>query len=166
MREPQARFAPLRNARESALTRVADDADKSAVLVLDGTPRMPELPVHRDALTMIKQQLDTLESRQIAWHGMIWQGQPLDWEITEEPRDTPPGADAPPWRTRLRLTLPRMGKIDATLVVASQGVTISLQAADAETQTVLTARRTQLQKSLRDAGVTPLGITVHGYEPA
>jgi hypothetical protein len=166
LREPQARFAPLRNDHKSARARPAGDADQSAVVIVDGAPQLPELPVHRDALTMIKQQLDTLESRQVAWHGMIWQGQPLDWEVTEQPRDTPPGADAPPWRTQLRLTLPRMGKIDATLLVAAHGVTISLRAAAAETQTVLTTQRTHLQKSLRDAGVTPLGITVHAYEPA
>ena len=115
---------------------------------------------------MIKQQLDTLESRHIAWHGMIWNGEPLDWEVTEEPPAAPHAAEETPWRTRLRLKLPRLGNIDATLLVAAHGVTITLQAADARTLSTLTDQRANLQKSLREAGVSPLGITVRRHEPA
>jgi hypothetical protein len=166
MREPQARFAPLRGNHETAVTAQADDAAASAIVVVDDTPRLPQLPVHRDALAMIKQQLDALESRQITWHGMLWQGQPLEWEISEQPHDTPQTTDAAPWLTRLRLTLPRMGKIEATLLVAAHGVTITLRAAATETLSLLADQRVKLQQSLRDAGVTPLGITVRRDESA
>jgi hypothetical protein len=164
MREPQTRLAPLRTARRVALPDGRDEAEPS--VIIDGTPHLPELPVHRDALTMIKQQLDTLESRHVAWHGMIWHGQPLDWEVTEEPSASPQSAEAAPWRTRLRLKLPHLGAIDATLLVAARGVTITLQADDTKTLAALTDQRADLQKSLREAGVTPLGITVRRHEPA
>jgi hypothetical protein len=166
MREPQARLAPLRNSRAAALAERTDDGEQSVALVTDATPRLPELPVHRDALTIIKQQLDTFESRQIVWHGMIWHGQPLDWDVAGRPPDAPQSADTPPWRTRLRLTLPRLGRVDATLLVAAQGVAITLHAAAAGTASALAEARAKLQQSLRDAGVVPLGITVRRDESA
>jgi len=164
MHEPQARLAPLRQPRRVVLPDGSHDAEPA--VIIDGTPHLPELPVHRDALTMIKQQLDTLESRHLAWHGMIWNGEPLDWEVTEEPPAAPHATEETPWRTRLRLKLPRLGNIDATLLVAAHGVTITLQAADARTLSTLTDQRANLQKSLREAGVSPLGITVRRHEPA
>ncbi|MCE9638737.1 MAG: flagellar hook-length control protein FliK [Betaproteobacteria bacterium] len=164
MREPQARFEPLR--RQGAAEAGNGGDPESPLIVADRAPGMPELPVHRDALALIRQQLDTLESRQVGWHGMIWHGQPLDWEIVEEDRPTPAPTDETQWRTRLRLTLPRLGRIDATLRVAERGVSIILHAADTDALAGLTAHRAQLQKSLGDAGVNSLGIAVRRNESA
>ena len=166
MREPQARFAPLRHGvkaapAERAGSHGAADGDGAQAL-----PHLPELPVHRDALAMIKQQLDTLESRHVAWHGLIWHGQPLDWEVTEEPPPARELADEPAWRTQLRLTLPRLGRIAVTLQVATRGVTIALRATDAGTLVALEHASAELRQSLRNAGVTPLSITVHRDESA
>jgi hypothetical protein len=56
--------------------------------------------------------------------------------------------------------LPKLGRIDATLLVAAGGVSITLHAADEKALALFAAQRTQLQQSLRKAGVTPLGVTV------
>jgi hypothetical protein len=165
MQEPQSRFKPLRDADEAP--PIAEGADHSGeIVVVDGTHPLPELPVHRDALPLIKQQLDTLETRQIAWSGMIWQGQPLDWEVAEDSDYTPQPADERRWRTRLRLTLPRLGAIEATMLVNARGVAITLRAATREAGAALETRAEELRQSLRTAGVTPLGLTVHGDETA
>jgi hypothetical protein len=164
MLEPQARFAPLRMVNASASPAHAEDAEQADDA--DAMPRLPELPVHRDALTIIKQQLDTLETRHIAWSGVIWHGQPLDWKVAEEPPDAAEITAEQRWRTRLRLTLPRLGKIDATLLVAARGVAITLHAASAETAAALANQRAKLQQSLVAAGVAPLGITVRRDESA
>ena len=166
MREPQARLAPLRHRSLPALADHGDNADTLADIVPEDLPQLPHLPVHRDALAMIKQQLDTLESRTLAWHGMIWPGQPLDWEVSETPPEAPRSAGAPAWRTRLRLELPRLGKLEAILTVAGRGVTVAVHAADAGTQTALAVARATLQQSLRDAGITPLSVTVGRDESA
>ncbi len=166
MLEPQARYAPLRQSRQPAQCAQDGAGLDSAIVVLDDAPRLPELPVHRDALAVIKQQLDTLESRQVAWHGMIWQGQALDWEISEEPPAATQSGAPPAWRTRLRLTLPRMGRIDATILVAGRGVTITLRASNAGTLSMLSSHAPNLQLSLREAGIAPLGISVRRDESA
>jgi hypothetical protein len=163
LREPQARLKPLSRPATPAHIR---EIEPFAAVLADEAPHLPQLPVHRDALALIKQQLDTLESRHIAWHGMIWQGQPLDWEVDEPPHAAHACADAPPWRTRLRLTLPQLGRIDATLLVSARGVSIALGAASADTRRVMADERAILQNSLCAAGVTPLGISVAHDESA
>jgi hypothetical protein len=165
--EPQARFTPLRSLHAAAPPDGADDTDSLAVVVPDAAPHLPELPVHRDALTLIKEQLNTLETGQVAWHGIIWQDQPLDWEVAEEPPgDTPQSPGALPWRTRLRLTLPRLGAIEAIMHVGPHGVAIDLHADTSATVSALADGRGKLQQSLRATGITPLGISIHGDESA
>lgn len=157
-REPQGQLKPL--GADPPHAAPDGDAEQPAVVILDKAPRLPELPVHRDALAMIKQQLDTLESGRIAWHGLIWHGQPLDWDVDRQPDNASATTDVPPWRTRLRLTLPRLGKIDATLVVAGNAVNVTLRATDAGTRSEMTEQRSSLQLSLRNAGIDATAISV------
>lgn len=151
-REPQARLAPLPPPEETAAAGPGAAGE--------GLPRLKELPVHRDALSIVRQQLETLESRQLVWHGTLWPGQTLEWEIGE---DTPPAPALPAervWRSRLRLTLPRLGEVDASLAVSGDGVRVDLRAQSAGAAGTLAAERIALQRALADAGVPALAIGV------
>ena len=163
LQEPQAQLPPLANIAEDASpARV----DARAVSGDDALPRLPELPVHRDALSIVRHQLETLDTRQVVWHGLIWHGQPLEWEVTGHPPATDAVSEEQPWRTRLRLTLPRLGAIDATLLVAAHGVAVMVHAASDAAAATLADHQAELQQALRNAGVPPLRITVCGDEAA
>ncbi len=156
MQEPQAQLPPL--PRTAAMAAGADADGPYANP--DAVPRMPELPVHRDALGIVRHQLETLDSRQVFWHGLVWQGQPVEWEVAEHPHAGKTAPEMPAWRTRVRLTLPRMGAVDATLLIAARGVAIMLHADSLETAAALDDNRAALRQALRTAGVNPLDITV------
>jgi hypothetical protein len=148
LREPQAALRPLR----------PEGADGTAAAEV---PQLKELPVHRDALIVVRQQLETLETRHIAWQGTLWPGQSVEWEVGED--DAPasaPAAGGRTWQSRLRMTLPRLGGIDATLSVSALGVRINLRAGDADSAALFEAARPVLREALIDAGVLPLGIGV------
>jgi hypothetical protein len=148
MREPQSQLAPL------------PAADETATVATD-LPQLKELPVHRDALTAVRQQLETLETRQVVWQGTLWPGQTIEWEVGEEARQARADDDETrEWRSRLRLTLPRLGSIDATLVVSARGVRMNLSADSAEIAHTLEQNRRSLRDALGDAGITPLAIGV------
>ena len=172
LQEPQAQLPPLRAA--AAFDAPADISDRSDDLGngAPGLPRLPELPhlpqlpVHRDTLNVVRHQLDTLDTRQVVWNGMIWPDQPIEWEINGRASPTPEAPEEQPWGTRLRLTLPRLGAIDATLQIAARGVTIKLHAASGEAAATLTEHQAELQHALRRAGVTPLSISVGRDETA
>jgi hypothetical protein len=160
-REPQAQLPGLFTEEKKTNFIPQDAAAHGAEL-----PRLPELPVHRDALPIIKQQLDILDARHVVWNGLIWNGQPLEWEITEEPRSAIDVPGQHRWRTRINLKLPILGEVSANLLVTTHGVAIDITAQSTDTAARLAASRSELQQSLTDAGIHPLGITVHDNEPA
>lgn len=148
LREPQAQLEPLAVERAATPAAAAD------------APRLKELPVHRDALTVVRQQLETLETRQVVWQGTLWPGQTIEWQVGEEPSQEHVVAEEREWRSRLRLTLPRLGGIDATLAVSARGARLNLRADSAASAELLEANRPALRKALAEAGVHSLGIGV------
>ncbi|MEQ1772150.1 MAG: flagellar hook-length control protein FliK [Burkholderiales bacterium] len=119
-----------------------------------------ELPVHRDALPIVRQQLETLDTGHVAWCGMVWAGQYMEWHVSDRSSHA---LTAPPerqWQTHLTLTLPRLGNVNATLSIGKRGVTIAVHASSGDIVSLLAAHRDLLQASLRDTGVNPLALTI------
>jgi hypothetical protein len=170
LEEPQAQLPPLTAAQSSAADAHIDErsADSAgAAPHPSDLPRLPELPVHRDTLNIVRHQLLTLDTQQIVWNGLIWHDQPVEWEVTRHGAGAPDAPDAPaeqPWRTRLTMTLPRLGAIDASLLITAGGVTVMLHAASANAAATLDEHKAELRQALRGVGVTPLSITVHRDE--
>jgi Flagellar hook-length control protein FliK len=157
---------PLRAAAAPDAGALVGDPSDSIGDTAPGLPHLPDLPVHRDTLNVLRHQLDTLDTRQVVWNGLIWPDQPIEWEITGQEPSTPDMPEEQPWRTRLRLTLPRLGAIDATLIIAARGVKITLHAASGDAAQMLADHQGELQQALRGAGVTPFSITVGRDETA
>jgi hypothetical protein len=147
LREPQSRLPPLA-------------ADGAAEATPAGMPQLRELPVHRDALTMVRQQLETLETQHVVWQGSLWPGQTIEWQVGEAPTQESATDDGREWRSHLRLTLPRLGGVEATLLVSALGVRVSLRAETETSAAMLDQNRRSLRTALTDAGVTPLSIGV------
>src|SRR5207253_8079123 len=91
-------------------------------------------PVHPAAVPIVRQQLDALATDQFRWAGEAWPGARLDWTI--EPDDSGGHAsrggddagDGIAWRTRLTLTLPSLGTVDAELVLNGAQLVARLRA--------------------------------------
>lgn len=148
LREPQARLAPLDEHMQS-------DAGSA------NAPQLKELPVHRDALTVVRQQLETLETHQMVWQGTLWPGQTIEWQVGEDPAQQHKPPAEREWQSHLRLSLPRLGGIDATLTVSSRGVRVNLNTASEDSAALLEENRHSLRAALDNAGVQPLGIAVN-----
>ena len=147
LREPQAQLPPLS----------ADDKNAAAAGEL---PQLRELPVHRDALNVVRQQLQTLDTQHMVWLGRLWPGQNIEWKVGEE---YTPGRDAPEereWQSTLRLTLPQLGEIDAAVSLSTRGVRVTLRAMSERGAATLEANRQSLREQLLGSGLTPLGIGV------
>lgn len=118
----------------------------------------PEMPVHTQAIPIVQQQLNTLETGNLFWRGEIWQGQTMDWNIHEEPvhdeKDSSGGAEhATQWRTQIRLSLPQLGEINAMIALNAQGADIRLSAARPETANLLKGNRIPLATDMQAAGI-------------
>ena len=143
---------------QSKLSIPASPASNSATAA--GMPLSADTPVHTQSLTLVQQQLNLLETGQLTWRGEIWPGQAMEWDITEHPSAENETAQLPRWQTRLRLTLPRLGEIVATIGLDARGVQVALGATDAETLALMQGDRQPLAEAMEAAGLSVLGVEV------
>ena len=173
VREPQGRHprAPQAPARAGATAGQAGPA-VAGTTAEAGAPTeaaersAPLLPAELQPL--VQQQLDAAATQRIAWHGEIWPGQTLHWEITEEtPQGDAAAAEEPAqWSTTLRLTLPRLGELSATLRLTPDGVRVALSVPERTGAGLLRNGQAELSDALAAAGVPLLSMSVESHEPA
>ena len=86
-------------------------------------PQQAAAAVHPATVSLVRQQLDLLATGQFRWTGEAWPGARLDWTIEQDGDewDRSGGGtaseDDQPWRTRLTLSLPTLGTVDAELTL-------------------------------------------------
>lgn len=126
-------------------------------------PRQISTPVIPQDLTpLVQQQLDALATQNFSWQGQVWPGQQMQWSIEDSPsREGTQGETAEQWRTRLRLTLPRLGTIDATLQLRSgNDIELTLGADSESSRQQLDQEIQSLGSRLADAGLRLTTCTV------
>ncbi|WP_423393224.1 flagellar hook-length control protein FliK [Burkholderia sp. LMG 21824] len=126
-------------------------------------------PVHPAAVPLVRQQLDALATDQFRWAGEAWPGARLDWTI--EPDD--PGSRAPrgdgdsgdgiAWRTRLTLTLPSLGTVDAELVLNGTQLVARLRANQTGADR-LTRHEAALRQRLEVSGLKVGGLSIRAVD--
>jgi len=142
----------------------------TAQSLLDGAPvqSAASLPVHAEAVSLVQQQLQTLDSRQLVWQGQVWQGQTMEWRVEE--RNAREGGNGDEelrhWQTSLRLQLPRLGNVQAALAFTPQGVRIDLKAADSGTAEAMKGAQDKLLGSMQASGLRVLAMSVERHEKA
>jgi hypothetical protein len=180
--EPQARLSSKAGFATTAITARAQGTEAGAggeagtsggLSGERGDPAAPSAghgdtggPVHPDALALVRQQLDILETRQFALQGMAWPGQVIMWEAAQEkPQDRGEsdkrnqgagGQAASTWRTTVRLTLPSLGHIAASLRLEANGgcaLDVHLAAAEPGAAAALRASAALLAGGLKAAGI-------------
>lgn len=124
------------------------------------------MPVPEEIRPIVQQQLDAVVTQRLAWHGEAWPGQPIDWEIERESAGEhgagQPGEEAPRWATTLRLTMPNLGALDATLKLAGGQLQLRMSAASAAAAESLRSQLPDLAQSLEQAGVPLQSAEIRG----
>lgn len=155
MQEPQNRQAaePARSAAALALTDAMGMAEQR-----------PANPMH----TLLTQQLQVLESPQLAWRGELWPGQTLEWQIsrdtdpqTNDPNGTSAHENKAGWESHLKLSLPQLGTLNVTIKLdAQQAFSIRMVPEQADTAPLLQQNQPQLVDQLAAAGCTLQSLKV------
>lgn len=186
--EPQAKHSPAENAlglgQETAgpASRAASSgrpAELSGPMVLlqnlftsdearqqtsaqSSTVANPAQAVPEDLRSLVQQQLDAVATQRLAWHGEVWPGQALNWQIEpdEQRPDDGPVESERGWVTSLRLVTPRLGEIDARLNLTPQGVRITIATPTGASAADLLDAAPTLEKSMAAAGLPLLAFQV------
>ena len=108
---------------------------------------------------LVQQQLEAVATQRLAWHGEIWPRQTIDWEIERDAGEADQVAgELAVWRTNLRLTLPRLGEIDARLQLKGQSVQLVLRIPDAASAADLQSAVPALERALAATGLSLQGV--------
>ena len=173
--EPQGRLPPL-----PAVTAGALDAARMASAGLRD-PTAPTQPmsappqgssalvgvVDPASASLVQQQLATLDAGSAGWTGLVLPGMPARIAVQERPRPSGEETDAAPeaaadWSTTVSVTLPRLGTIDARLLLRGDRVMLSVAAGEGSGVDELAAARQQLLDALAAAGLRVDALQVEG----
>ncbi|KWI57334.1 ribonuclease E [Burkholderia pseudomultivorans] len=153
---PELRWTPAR----AELAAASSDA-----------PAQTPSPVHPAAVPLVRQQLDALATDQFRWTGDAWPGARLDWTIEPDdpggraPRGGDDAGDGIAWRTRLTLTLPSLGTVDAELVLNGAQLVARLRASHAGAER-LTQHEAALRRRFEGSGLQLGGLSIRAVDHA
>ena len=114
MKEPQAQVA----ARQGGNINLLSDSD----------------PAQNQLGQIINLQLNALEQQRVVWHGEVWPGQKMEWEINQEHgQDSPKqGAtddeNAPTWHSVARFNFAHLGSVSASIRLIGQQIHVQVKA--------------------------------------
>lgn len=127
----------------------------------------PGQSVPEELRPLVQQQLEAAAGQRLMWHGEVWPGQNMDWQIEwQRPEDEGGNAagddqeGAGRWRTTLALTTPRLGRVDATLQLEPTGIRIALVTPGGASATDLHNEIPALAAALGEAGLPLLAMQV------
>lgn len=104
---------------------------------------------------LVNLQLNTLEQQKTRWHGEIWPGQNMDWEVSKV-QDEAPGKHSQSgqqsWQSVVRFELPELGSVQASIHLIGERVHIQVQTEDDSTASLLRAHADTLADALGAAG--------------
>ncbi|MFT4063123.1 flagellar hook-length control protein FliK [Paraburkholderia sp.] len=121
--------------------------------------------VHPATVPLVRQQLDMLATGQFRWTGEAWPGARLDWTIEQDGDEWDRGGgglaseDGQPWRTRLTLSLPTLGTVDAELTLTGMQLTARVQASP-HGAARLAMQGDSFRQRLAAAGIELRGLTI------
>jgi flagellar hook-length control protein FliK len=136
--------------------------DTSKAGVAQTQAQQPGQMVAPQAQPLVQQQLDALATQNFSWQGQIWPGQEMRWEIDEDAarRGQESEETANKWTTRLRMSLPNLGEIDAQIRLQGDQITLAMTAGNAETRNLMRTASVALRKQLDEAGLTLAAMAV------
>jgi len=139
---------------DNSRSGLAQNGTLEANATLATKPSPTQIPT--DLAPLVQQQLDALATQTYAWQGQIWPGQQMSWEIDEQQngkQGSNVGNDSQ-WQTRLKLNLPHLGGIEASLRLRpGNQVEISLATENNQSETTLGAAASALKQQFEAAGL-------------
>lgn len=173
LREPQGRLSHLRLPHISAegesmqeLARASVktgsmEAMQEMVKRAGGSAEAHEGVVNRQTLSVVREQLENLQSGQIAYRGELFPGQQMDWTVQErDARNQQQNKEERAWESSLQIDFPSLGQVRVQLNLEGNKVGISITAAETTSAEALEAGKMQLAEQLNIAGLLTTGIGV------
>ena len=117
-------------------------------------------------LSLVSEQLNSLQSGQHLFKGDLFPGQPMDWTVAErDSHRNRSGARERTWETSVDINLPRLGPVSFRLVLDGTHISLNLHAENSSAVSRLDAGRTRLAEQLEAAGLIPADMNISHAAP-
>ncbi len=165
LQEPQNQPAPAGDRRPPLLSIAANTASAASSAgvqevtadAVGASSQNASIPIPPHLQPLVQQQLNALETGRILWQGQVFQNQPLQWQIWQQPggeQGQAPGVEQErTWATSLQLELPTLGTVTAQMRLSAGGMTLALDAGSPQTRALMGSASTRLVSSLTEAGL-------------
>lgn len=175
LQEPQGKLsgrAKSASAGKSAQDRVKIDGkspdgelDESILdeLLFDDSQFGRSGPVDPRTIPIIQEQLHTLHSAQFTWQGQVWPGQQMEWSVSREKPANGEGAEGG-CKTLLRMDLPNLGEVVATLHLGKGGLSLHICTNRAATSVVMQREEQTLLQAMSGAGIKLRNMAIEHEE--
>lgn len=122
--------------------------------------------VSKEMGQIIHQQLNVLDQNIVRWHGELFPGQKIDWEIKKETKETRhlQEPDDTNWQSVVRFELPNLGPVTATIHLQSNNLGLSLRAEQSDTVPALKDHASELASAMHTAGSPLMSFVVSKNE--
>lgn len=116
-------------------------------------------PAEQLASALLREQLETLLSGVFHWQGNVWQDQELAWDVEKQAGESDQEGEQS-WKTSIRLTLPNLGEVSATLVSSAEGIKGQITTDSTATKNAMRQELAGLEKNLADSGLTLISMAI------
>ncbi len=183
-REPQGKLVPMQPAAQESAQFQAFPGPKETISGMQAMPsgitpgkqadsapqpeQIARSPAHQDSYPIIRQQLSALETGQVTWHGTIWPGQLMQWQVADDASGERDGREMPrTWSTELKLTLPNIGELHARIELGANGAKLRITADSEQHALQLREQAPALAMGFSASGIPVNALEVsHGSESA
>jgi len=112
---------------------------------------------HRQLADIINVQLNALEQQRVVWHGEVWPGQQMYWEISQDPsgshnQDMQEEQTNATWHSLVRFELKHLGSISASIRLVGQQIHMQLRTDNDGAASALRTHGKLLADSMTAAG--------------
>ena len=128
-------------------------------------------PANTQLGQLINLQLNALEQQRVVWHGEVWPGQQMEWEINRDSPDqqqqnTLEDEHAPSWHSVVRFNFEHLGSVSASIRLIGQQIHMQVRTDNDVTVAALRANGSMLADSMEAAGSSLDSLIVKRDEQA
>ena len=132
----------------------------------------PQNQANSPIANLMSQQLAILENQRMSWHGEVWPGQKMDWDVYQQqqnadgkqPSNQSQADQDRPITSEMTLHLPHLGKVSARISLTDGRMRVNILAEHPETLEMLTAKRLGLAEAISKNGQQLDALTVVRHE--
>ncbi|ASU38302.1 flagellar hook-length control protein FliK [Herbaspirillum sp. meg3] len=114
-------------------------------------------PAHTQLGQIINLQLNALEQQRLAWHGEVWPGQHMEWEVSQDSSESPQqneqdSGPTPSWHSVVRFNFANLGSVSASIHLIGQQIHMQVRTDSDVTAAALRANGSMLSDAMAAAG--------------